>query len=149
MSLLAALKCLHTSWKSYARTTTDIALWLRSILGAARRTRRRLRPAYQEGIRPGPNPGTLQWGHHEFISNAGYAYVGTDQMTAWGAKILSTREGAYENCFREGEEKHLPGYGMGMGRKFSPSFFAKIRGKANFSCIFFIFTQKFTKFLLF
>ncbi len=38
-----------------------------------------------------------------------------------GGKILSTREGDYENCFREGEQKLLPGNGKGMGRKFSPS----------------------------
>ena len=62
-----------------------------------------------------------------------------------GGKILSTREGDYENFIREGEEKPLPEY----GKKIFSFFFCENRKRAKFSYIFFIFTQKSSTFLLF
>ncbi len=57
-----------------------------------------------------------------------------------GGKILANREGDYESCFREGEEKYKPGYGKGMGRKFSlANFFLQNQGGK----------KKILKFLLF
>ena len=61
-----------------------------------------------------------------------------------GGKIVSTREGDYENCFREGDEKTLPGYGKGKGRKFSSSIvFCKNREKSKIFIYFLHFHSKF------
>ncbi len=50
-----------------------------------------------------------------------------------GDKILAIREGDYKNCSREGEVRHLLGYGKDTGRIFfSPDFFSKILKRAFF-----------------
>ncbi len=50
-----------------------------------------------------------------------------------GDKILAIREGDYKNCFREGEGRHLLGYGKDAGKIFlSPDFFYKNIDGSNF-----------------
>ncbi len=65
-------------------------------------------------------------------------------------KAESIRGGDYKNCFREGEGRHLLGYGKDTGRKFSFSrFFHKNIEESNFFCFFCIFYQKSLKCLMF
>ena len=67
-----------------------------------------------------------------------------------GDKILAIREGDYKNCFREGEGRHLLGYGKDAGKIFlSPDFFYKNIDGSNFLTFFLIFSQKSSKCFMF